>query len=195
MMELDTDPAPNWSAFLHDITGGDIELQNFLQRCLGYSVTGLTTEDKMFVCVGPEGSGKTTFATTIATLLGDYAWYAPPSALLRPSKQLRGIRFLAVECGKDTKVDTNYLKTLVGGGVLRTEGEEFRSTAKLWLFCQEPPDAFKRDRELVEKVLIIPFLKRRNRTEKLKETAAELRNAGLFQPFLRQTDKYADEAE
>src|SRR5207302_773435 len=41
-------PHPEWTKFLHRITAGNIDLQAFLQRVIGYSLTGFTTEQKFW---------------------------------------------------------------------------------------------------------------------------------------------------
>ena len=53
---------------------GDVELQEYLQRVVGYTLGGLTTEEVFFYLYGPGGSGKSTLAEAIkATLGSDYA--------------------------------------------------------------------------------------------------------------------------
>src|SRR5206468_7433960 len=51
------DPAARsavWERFLHDTTGGDAELMAFLQRAIGYSLTGDTSEEVFFFVYGDE---------------------------------------------------------------------------------------------------------------------------------------------
>src|SRR3954451_24236321 len=49
---------PRWLQFLDEITGGNVELQRFLQRVAGYSLTGSTKEHALFFAYGTGGNGK-----------------------------------------------------------------------------------------------------------------------------------------
>ncbi len=60
---------PIWETFIEKITGGDSELAEFLQRAVGYSLTGCTREQVMFLLYGVGANGKTTFVETIRKLL------------------------------------------------------------------------------------------------------------------------------
>jgi P4 family phage/plasmid primase-like protien len=59
--------------YLREATGDDAELIGFLQRYVGYCLTGLTREQQFAFVFGPGGSGKGTFLTTVTEILGDYA--------------------------------------------------------------------------------------------------------------------------
>jgi putative DNA primase/helicase len=63
---------PLWLAFLRRVTGGDAELQTYLQRVVGYALTGSTREHALFFAHGPGGSGKGTFMHAVESLLGEY---------------------------------------------------------------------------------------------------------------------------
>jgi putative DNA primase/helicase len=58
-------PHPAWTAFLDDATGGDLGLQEFLQRLVGYCLTGDGTEEILVFLYGEGGTGKRTFLGTI----------------------------------------------------------------------------------------------------------------------------------
>ena len=64
--------APRWEQFVHEILNRDAELVTFVQKAVGYSLTGDTSEQVAFVDVGPGANGKTTFLSTLSTILGDY---------------------------------------------------------------------------------------------------------------------------
>jgi putative DNA primase/helicase len=63
---------PTWLRFLDDVTHGDRDLQAYLQRVAGYSLTGCTHEHALFFVYGPGGNGKGVFINTISKILGDY---------------------------------------------------------------------------------------------------------------------------
>lgn len=81
-----------WDRFLADITGRDVALQRYLQRAVGYSLTGKTDEQCLFLCYGTGRNGKSTFLETIRGLLGDYAHTLPPETVqARERGQTRGV--------------------------------------------------------------------------------------------------------
>ena len=68
---------PRFRAFLERITGGDGELVSYLQRVLGYGLTGLIREHALFFGYGTGANGKSVLLSTVAGLLGDYHKTAP----------------------------------------------------------------------------------------------------------------------
>jgi putative DNA primase/helicase len=100
---------PLWLQFLEDITGGDSELRAFLQRMIGYSLTGSTREQVLFFLYGTGANGKSVFLSAISSLLGDYAKTAPASSFTANSTEqhptdlagLRGARFVTASETED----------------------------------------------------------------------------------------------
>jgi putative DNA primase/helicase len=80
---------PTWKAFLHTIMGGNEEMIQFLQRAVGYSLTGDTSEQCFFILYGLGANGKTTFLNPLIHMLNDYAKQSPPETFL--NLQRRGI--------------------------------------------------------------------------------------------------------
>ena len=76
---------PLFRCFLHRITDGNSELLEFLQRVIGYCLTGSVCEHALFFLYGTGANGKSVFLSTIAGLLGDYAKTAPASAFTATS--------------------------------------------------------------------------------------------------------------
>src|SRR5690606_27300129 len=73
---------PRWEKFIHEIMGGDEELVRYLQKAVGYSLTGSTREQIWFLLYGSGANGKSVFLNTIQELLGDYAQQASSSLML-----------------------------------------------------------------------------------------------------------------
>jgi putative DNA primase/helicase len=69
--------APHFARYLAEATGGDLELQRYLQRIAGYCLTGSTREHAIFFLYGPGGTGKSRFLDAMRIVLGDYAATAP----------------------------------------------------------------------------------------------------------------------
>jgi putative DNA primase/helicase len=73
---------PNWLKFLDTVTGGDVPLQSYIQRVVGYTLTGSVREEVMCVLYGTGNNGKSTFRETIHSLLGNYALAADAGLLI-----------------------------------------------------------------------------------------------------------------
>ena len=65
--------APYWQWWINWAMGGRSDLVEFLQRAVGYAITGDTSEQVFFLLYGTGANGKTTFLQVIESILGDYA--------------------------------------------------------------------------------------------------------------------------
>src|SRR5215813_1784347 len=73
---------PTWDKFLADIMDSDNDLIRFLQKVVGYSLTGSTSEQVFFILYGTGANGKSTFINTIHKLLGSYALQTATQTIL-----------------------------------------------------------------------------------------------------------------
>jgi hypothetical protein len=80
---------PRWEAFLEQVFGGDAELVAYVQRAVGYSLTGSTAERVIFILHGAGANGKTTFQEVVAHILGTYAMSTPVETLI--ARKDRGV--------------------------------------------------------------------------------------------------------
>ena len=64
---------PRWLQFLDEIFAGDKQLINFVSRAVGYSLTGDTREQCLFILHGGGANGKSTFLETLLRLVGTHA--------------------------------------------------------------------------------------------------------------------------
>ncbi len=147
-----------WEQFLDFATSGDKELQEWLQRAAGYSLTGLRTYDVMFLIYGPAGSGKNTLVEALVKCMGtqEYAWPLDSSILAQGDGQasgsdlyhwaeLRGRRLVWVdELPESERLKENSVKKLTGSSSIsaRSPGEKpftFESQAKLWITTNHRP--------------------------------------------------------
>src|SRR4029077_2788946 len=71
---------PLFLHFLEEITDGDTELQSFLQRVFGYSLTGSTREHALFFGYGTGRNGKSVLIDTVSGIANDYHTVAPIEA-------------------------------------------------------------------------------------------------------------------
>jgi len=64
---------PRWDEFLNTVMDGNQEMIKFLQRCIGYALTGSTKEQCFFILFGKGNNGKSTFLKVVKEIMGDYA--------------------------------------------------------------------------------------------------------------------------
>src|SRR5207245_9128028 len=65
-------PCKRWQQFLLEVFLGDAELIRFVQRAVGYSLTGDTREQVLFILHGSGSNGKTTFLDILLMLVGNH---------------------------------------------------------------------------------------------------------------------------
>jgi putative DNA primase/helicase len=146
-------PAPAWAGFLERILPGDPALFGFLQRAIGYSLTGNTGEQTLFFLHGRGSNGKSTLLETLRALLGDYGMQADAGTFLDRRRdganndlaRLRSARFVAaIKAGEGQRLAEALVKTVTGGDtisarLLYSEFFEFRPQFKLWLAANHKP--------------------------------------------------------
>lgn len=165
--------APLWTAFLDRIFADHPELVSFVQRAVGYSLTGSTAAQVMFVLHGRGANGKSTFLERIRAVLGDYAQQAPTDLLMasRTNRggatpdlaRLPGARFVsAVETGDGRRLDEPLVKQITGGDRIAArrlyrDVFEFTPTHKLWLATNHLPEVRGTDEAIWRRVKLVPF--------------------------------------
>jgi len=115
---------PKWTEFLQTIFDGDKDLIAYHQRLVGYCLTGLTSEQFLFIPWGQGANGKSVLWETIKALLGDYAATTPPEMLMKrrnpggPSPdlaRLQGVRLsLACEPEEGSLLAESIVKRITG---------------------------------------------------------------------------------
>jgi putative DNA primase/helicase len=163
---------PRWDRFLSEIMARRGSLVDFLQRAVGYSLTGDVTERKMFILHGGGRNGKSTFLNTVRDLLGTYAMRSPNELLIArrgdrniPADvaQLTGIRFTFVsETGELDRLDESKVKDLVSGDelsarLMRENWFTFTPTHKLWAGTNHKPTVRSSDDAIWDRIRLIPF--------------------------------------
>lgn len=185
-----TSPAPRWARFLEEITAGNGELAGYLQRAVGYSLTGDTREQVLFFCHGLGANGKTVFLETLHAALGDYAATTPFTTLLATHgdgprndlARLRAVRLVsAAEAPSGHALDEALLKTLVGGDTitarfLHQEFFEFRPTFKLWLRANHKPPVREQTYAFWRRLRLVPFGVTFRADQQDRELARKLRD-------------------
>jgi putative DNA primase/helicase len=162
---------PQWRAFLHDVTGGDQNLQDYLQRMVGYALTGSTREHALFFLYGTGANGKSVFVNTLADILGDYATNAPMDTFMETRTDrhptdmagLRGARFVAaIETEQGRRWAESKVKSLTGGDkiaarFMRQDFFEFFPQFKLFVAGNHKPAIRNIDEAMKRRLHLIPF--------------------------------------
>ena len=77
---------PQWENFLDRIMDNNEDLIKFLQRAIGYALTGDVSEQCFFILWGEGDNGKSTFSRTVGNILGDYSQHMPIDTLIIKKK-------------------------------------------------------------------------------------------------------------
>ena len=93
---------PMWKQFVREIMDYKAEIIRFVQTAAGWSLSGDTSEQTMFILYGTGANGKSTFLNTIMYLLGEYALATPTETFMKKNgdnysndvARLRGTRFV-----------------------------------------------------------------------------------------------------
>jgi len=162
---------PIWIDFLEKIMNWNYDLIPFLQRAIGYSLTGNTSEQCLFLLYGIGSNGKSTFLNSISALLGDYSQSASFDSFLikkhntnsNDLARMRGSRFIsAVEAEGEKRLAEVLIKQLTGGDTITARflfGEffEFQPQFKLWLAANHKPTIKGTDHAIWRRIKLIPF--------------------------------------
>ena len=165
---------PRFKAFLDRVTGGDATMQEYLQRWMGYVLTGATNEHVFAFFHGSGANGKSTFIDIARRLLGGYATSAQPDTFMArrtgggPSSdiaRLAGKRLvISNEIRDGAQFEENLLKQIVGGDeVVAREmyASEFvfRPKLKLFIAGNHLPVIRGDDDGIWRRVQFIPFVR------------------------------------
>lgn len=164
---------PRWTAFLDDIFGGDKDLIRYVQKAVGYSLTGATSEQCAFFLYGTGRNGKSTFIDIIRDIFGDYAANIQPETIMARSNQstainsdiarLKGARLVtSVEPNEGVRINEGLLKQLTGDDTVTARklyGDEFefKPEFKLWMATNHKPVIRGTDTGIWRRIHMIPF--------------------------------------
>jgi len=162
-----------WLRFLDDITNGNKELQEYIQRCIGYSLTGNTSEQCVYFLYGIGNNGKSTFLDTISDLFGGYSANTQPETIMMKRwgvdgassdiARLKGARFVtSEEPTEGVRLNEGLVKQLTGGSKVTCRflyGDEFEYTPefKIWLATNHKPVIRGTDLGIWRRIKLIPF--------------------------------------
>lgn len=138
---------PTWINFLNETFLNDQETIDYVQKALGYSLTGDVSEELLHFCYGQGKNGKSVMANVVVKIMGDYVQTANFDLLATRDgnsssndiARLVGARLvMANETRDNQRMDDQKLKILVStekltARYLYSEYFEFYPTFKIWL--------------------------------------------------------------
>lgn len=169
----DSARCPTWDAFVRSSMGGDLMLTLYLQRLIGYAITGLTTEHILAFFHGEGNNGKSTFLQVLRSVLGEYACPAPRDLLFEDAKggqrhpselaRLYGKRMVVcAEIGENVTLDEAKVKDLTGGDAIsvRRMREDFwdlEPTHTLMVAGNHKPTVRGSDLGIWRRIRLVPW--------------------------------------
>jgi putative DNA primase/helicase len=180
--------APRFEQFLAEIFRSTPEILPWLQRVLGYCLTGCTSEQAFWIWWGSGGNGKSTLLSLLLRWIfgeGDagYAWTMPfptahwSSAVTEYQRaELPGRRLVAAsEVKRRAPLHEDFIKSLTGGDRVNARAPygrpfNFRPICKFLLLCNERPIIRDLTASMWRRVRLVPFVE----TFALDETLAPM---------------------
>ena len=164
-------PCPRWLLFIDEIMNGDKSMARFLQKLMGYCLTGDMREDMYFFLWGNGCNGKTVFAETILTILGDYGAAAMEETFM--VKRQGGKNFdlerisdkrliFTSELNRGAKLDESLIKRWAGKDTVSVEQKfqisyDVKPIGKLIFRTNSKPEIEGQDEGIWRRTKLIPF--------------------------------------
>ncbi|MER2626484.1 MAG: phage/plasmid primase, P4 family, partial [Accumulibacter sp.] len=171
---------PNWERFLLEVFAGDAEMVAFIQRAVGWSLTGVVKERALFFLYGHAGkNGKTTMVEAIMKLVGNYgeSCYGYGRKVgaetfmksrnmednQRKAATLAGPRFICTsEVDEEHRLNEQLIKDITGGDTIEgrrlyQEAFTFKPQFKPWMYGNHKPEIRGTDDAIWSRVRLVPF--------------------------------------
>lgn len=169
-----TASCPRWLQFIEEITCGDKSYGEFLQRIVGYILTGRTDEQVLFFLHGHGCNGKSTFMNVIQRLMGEYYHQINSDVLLQSNSNGNGPNpslaklmssrlVVANELPEGSRMDENLVKSMTGDDVivarqLYAKVElEYRPMFKLIMVGNHKPVIRDTSTGMWRRMIMLPF--------------------------------------
>jgi putative DNA primase/helicase len=163
---------PTWFAFLNRIFNKDQEMIQYLQECVGYWLTGETSEQCMWIFYGSGSNGKSKFVDTIRHIMGDYAKVTSPSTFMEKRdgsipNDLAALAGVRLACASESKrgavIDEGMVKSCTGDAnvsarFLNKEFFEFEPIFKVVLSTNHKPNIKGTDNGIWRRIRLVPFM-------------------------------------
>lgn len=167
--------SPRFSSYIDEIMSGDADRARFLQKILGYGLTGDTRHECMTILYGvTTRNGKGTLCESVLKVLGDYGCASRPETIAlksytngsQPSEdvaRLAGVRFVNIpEPGKGMVLDAAKVKAMTGNDTLNARflhenSFDFRPQFKIYVNTNYLPVINDMTLFSSDRIIIIPF--------------------------------------
>ncbi|MDR3630095.1 MAG: phage/plasmid primase, P4 family [Desulfocapsaceae bacterium] len=175
-IDMEYDPeatCPVFLAFLEKIMGGNARLISYLQRWLGYCLSGMTSEQVLLFLFGKGRNGKTTLVNIVRELLGEFATTADGGIILNGTGNdlnslatlagLRGTRLVTLnEINDGDRLNEAAVKNFTGQDeiscrFLHQGFFSYRPQFKLLLFGNYKPNIRGRDYGVWRRIHLLNF--------------------------------------
>lgn len=144
--------APRWEAFIERVMPNPM-MRDYLQRIVGYTLTGSTEETVFFIHHGETNNGKSVFIKVLRAMFGEYGQIVPSATILTKKTEqhptdlnrMAGKRALLVdETPKGAALDEARVKQISSGGQMTARGmgkdfREFEIVGKLHIATNHIP--------------------------------------------------------
>ncbi|MBR5033483.1 MAG: hypothetical protein IKX70_07435 [Treponema sp.] len=184
--EKDAD-CPVWKMFLMQIFNKDLQLIRFIQKAMGYALSGDVSEQCLFILWGTGANGKSTFLNVMLELFGDYALSTGIETFMKKNSEqsndiarLKGMRLVTTsEIEQGRQISESLIKMVTGEDALTARflyGEyfSFKPTFKIFMATNHKPKIRGADNGIWRRIKMIPFTvtippeqRDKNLTEKL----------------------------
>lgn len=164
-----------FDTYIDEIMSGDVDRAKFLQKIMGYGLTGDTRHECMTILYGASTrNGKGTLCESVLKVLGDYGCTSRIESIAvksfvnssQPSEdvaRLAGIRFINIsEPGKGIVLDAARLKTMTGNDTLNARylhenSFDFQPQFKLYVNTNYLPVINDMTLFTSNRIIIVPF--------------------------------------
>lgn len=162
-----------WLKFLNEIFLGDKELIRYMQKAVGYSLSGSNAEQCAFFLYGTGNNGKSIFLEMLRHIFGDYASNMQADTIMMQNKagnsassdlaRLQGARLVTCsETAENTRLNEPLIKQMTGDDVMTVrklycEEFEFHPEFKLWMATNHKPTIRGTDKGIWRRIHLIPF--------------------------------------
>lgn len=161
-----------FDGFLDRITGGDVQLRDYLQFLAGMFSVGAVFRENLIIAFGSGGNGKSTFFNLLGRVLGDYTGSLSSEILTSSCRknpgpelaELRGRRLvIAAELEEGMRLDTAAVKKLSSTDAVCAEQKyrtpfSFRPSHSLVLFTNHLPKVGTSDSGTWSRLVVVPFM-------------------------------------
>lgn len=162
---------PLWTQLLEKVTNGDKQMQRYIQKALGYALTGDTSEQAIFILYGTGSNGKSTLLNVFSELMAMYSQSTPSDTFMHKKNEsvnndiarLKGARFVsAIEMEENKRMAESLIKSMTGGDKLVTRflyGEffEYVPQFKVFLAVNHKPVIRDTTNSIWRRIKLIPF--------------------------------------